>query len=163
MTTAALVPAEPKLETWLLHAFVHDDVAAVVINLLFLFLAGYSLEERWGRALFLLFFCASVGLTAGTLVHLDGGSRAPWLGAAGAVSGLLGAFTARFGATRIRCAYFLLLWRGIFRAPALLLLVFWLGAEYARAVWWCLNAHWFKQPRPQLLILVSFERLELGF
>ena len=128
-----LVPASATVVGWLAHPFIHAEPAALAVSLLFLFMAGYSIEERWGRVTCAVLFAASAALAAMTVVARDPAATQPWIGASGAVAGLLGAFTGRFGFTRIRCAYWLLLYRGTFHAPALLLVALWAGAEVALA------------------------------
>ena len=131
-----LTPADPTALGWLGHMFLHDSWFHLLGNMLFLFLAGYILEEVWGRPLFVTLYVASGLASAALFTYLYPESSRPLVGASGAVAGLMGAFMVRFGSTKIRFYYFVYvfhLFRGTFWAPAWLMLSLWLGSEVLSA------------------------------
>src|SRR5260370_32751569 len=68
----------------------------------FLLLAGFVLEDLWGRPLYSIFY--TVAGAAALQVHAwtNAGSMVPALGASGAVAGLMGAFLVRFPQMKIQ-------------------------------------------------------------
>jgi membrane associated rhomboid family serine protease/Zn-finger nucleic acid-binding protein len=80
----------------LLTPFLHGGVVPLVAGCLFLFVLGDNVEDRLGRAPFLLFylFCGAVAGAAHVLWGKSGMPAA--LGSAGAVAGLLGAYLVFF-------------------------------------------------------------------
>lgn len=128
-----LIPASPESASWLTHLFFHESWVRMLLGVLFLFMAGYALEEVWGRVVFAaLFLCAGIG-SAALFVATHAGQTAPLIGVAGATAALMGAFTVRFGTTPVRFWYLLPLLvrfpRGSFCAPGWLMLAPWLGLE----------------------------------
>lgn len=128
-----LVPTAPRLAGVFGHMFLHVGWAHLLGNLLFLFLTGPFLEDRWGRSVFLLFYLAA-GVSAGLLFTLQSPEAiAPLIGASGAIAGAMGAFLVLFATVRIKFAYWLGFFWGTFSAPAWLLLPFWFAGELATA------------------------------
>lgn len=86
----------------LLAAFVHGGFLHLAGNLLFLWLCGCNLEDRWGRVAFggLYVLSAIVSSLAYGLAHR--GSDVPLVGASGAIAGVMGAFLVCFHSARIR-------------------------------------------------------------
>jgi hypothetical protein len=72
----------------------------------FLWLAGFVLEDVWGRPLYLVFYLVA-GIAA-TQLHAwaNPGSHGASFGASGAVAGLMGAFLIRFPKLKIRLVWF---------------------------------------------------------
>ncbi len=104
-------PDEPNVITAVTAAFLHFGFLHLLGNLIYLFLFGRYVEDRMGAVFFTSIFigCAGIGnLLQGifnTYVLHD-----PYMGvvgASGAVSGLLGAFTIRFLSSRMEIAYWI--------------------------------------------------------
>lgn len=115
------------------YMFLHDGIAHLAGNLLFLGLFGADLEEAVGGWLFLLVFF-SAGLISGlfpfALSRAAGDiSISPLIGASGAIAGVIGFYAIRFYRARIQ---FIGLTKGI---PALLLVAAYLLAEVAVSLW----------------------------
>jgi len=138
------IPAEPRLLALFTSMFMHAGWMHLIGNMLFLWLSGGSLEDRWGRVVFLSIYLVS-GVVA-TLMHaaMAAHSHIPLVGASGAIAGLMGAFLIRLATTRIRFFYWILFFRGTFEAPAYVMLPLWLlqqlvmartGTEGGVAVW----------------------------
>jgi membrane associated rhomboid family serine protease len=98
-----LVPGRGVLQAgWLTAPFAHADWSHLLWNLFYFALCGPFLEDAWGHRAFLRFYLAA-GLLAGLPAFLArGGEPVHMLGASGAISACLGAFTWRFGRRRVR-------------------------------------------------------------
>jgi membrane associated rhomboid family serine protease len=138
------IPAHPSPVTLFTAMFMHAGWMHLLGNMLFLWLSGGSLEDRWGRVFFLILYLVS-GVAA-TLIHaaMTPRSDIPLVGASGAIAGLMGAFLIRLTTTRIRFFYWIFFFRGTFYAPAWVMLPLWLleqllmartGTEGGVAVW----------------------------
>jgi membrane associated rhomboid family serine protease len=110
-------------------AFVHDGWLHLIGNMLFLWLVGSALEDRWGRAKFVAFYLA--GAVAATLAFDLSYSGEPTIlvGASGAVSAAMGAFLVYFAKTRITLWYFIMMRSGTFQIPAYVALPLWLADQ----------------------------------
>jgi len=98
--------------------------------LLFLWIAGTALEERWGMPLFIFLYFTG-GISAAFIQEAVSSVRGfGVVGASGAVAALMGAFLIRHYKMPIRMFYFIfLIYRirtGTFSAPAWLMLGLWL-------------------------------------
>ena len=125
----AFIPAHPKVVAMLTCMFLHSGWLHLIGNMWFLWLAGFILEDRWGRIIYPLFYlCAGV---VATLFHamFYPSSLAPLLGASGAIAALMGAFLVRFPNLKIEMVWFLFLMRVRFKMAAYWLLPAWLLLE----------------------------------
>lgn len=130
------VPARPNLLALITSMFLHGGWLHLIGNMLFLWLAGPSLEDRWGRIFFVILYLASGIVATSAHVALQPRGTIPVVGASGAIAGLMGAFLVRLGATRIRFFYWLFFFRiftGTFYARAYVVLPFWLLEQFAMA------------------------------
>jgi len=128
----AFIPAHPRPIAYLSSTFLHGGWLHLIGNMWFLWLAGFVLEDAWGRPLYLAFYLAA-GVAA---TQIDGwanpGSIAVSYGASGAVAGLMGAFLVRFPKLKIRLVWFFGSWLSGFWGlwvRAYWLLPLWLGME----------------------------------
>jgi len=131
--TYGYVPANSHLLSIFTSMFMHGGWFHLIGNMLFLWLAGGSLEDRWGRVFFPILYLVS-GVVA-TLLHaaMHPQSMVPLVGASGAIAGLMGAFLIRLAATRIRFFYWIFIFRGTFYMPAYVALPLWLLQQFAVA------------------------------
>jgi membrane associated rhomboid family serine protease len=125
----AFVPAHPKPISYLTSIFLHIGWLHLIGNMWFLWLAGFILEDRWGRVIYPIFYLLA-GIAA-SLVHTmaNPSSIVPTLGASGAVAALMGGFLVRFPKLKIEMLWYLFLFRIRFKAPAYSLLPLWLLME----------------------------------
>ena len=137
-----LVPATLRPHAFFTHMFLHAGWLHLIGNMLFLFLAGPPLEDRWGRSAFLGFYLIS-GLCAAAIqvgLALPAEQHIPMVGASGAIAGLLGGFLVRLWSTQIRFAYFFMFGlrfiMGTFEAPAWAMLPLWFASELFSAWAW---------------------------
>ncbi|MGA2419415.1 MAG: rhomboid family intramembrane serine protease [Candidatus Acidiferrum sp.] len=125
----AFVPAHPTAASYLTCMFLHAGWLHLIGNMWFLWLAGFILEDRWGRVIYPIFYLVS-GIAA-TLFHamFFPSSLAPMLGASGAIAALMGAFLVCFPNLKIEMLWFALVVRRRFKVEAYWLLPIWLSLE----------------------------------
>ncbi len=128
------VPGRGDVLTLFTYTFVHGSLWHLAGNMWFLFFCGMTLEDRWGRLVFPLFYVGA-GVAA-ALVHgaLVGHAGVPLLGASGAIAGCMGAFAVAFARVPVRFVYVLTLRPRTFNAPAWVVLGIWAAYEVASGV-----------------------------
>jgi len=82
--------------------FLHGGLAHLFGNMLFLFIFGDNVEDRFGHVKF-LFLYLFFGICAGLLhIALDPRSLLPAIGASGAISGVMGAYFILYPAAKVK-------------------------------------------------------------
>jgi tetratricopeptide (TPR) repeat protein len=99
-------------------------------NMWFLWLAGFILEDTWGRAIYSAFYVVGGALALQFYAWCTPGSFVPLIGASGAVAALMGAFLVRFPKLKIEMLTFVVFYPLRFKMPAYWLLPLWLAAEF---------------------------------
>jgi membrane associated rhomboid family serine protease len=101
--------------------FMHAGLLHIGSNMLYLWIFGDNVEDRFGHGMFLAFYLAC-GIAA-TFAHLafSLGSDIPALGASGAIAGVLGAYILLFPQRRVR----VIAGYGIAEMPALVVIGLW--------------------------------------
>jgi membrane associated rhomboid family serine protease len=129
MENYAFVPAHPNPISYLTSMFLHIGWLHLIGNMWFLWLAGFILEDRWGRVIYPIFYVLA-GVVA-SLFHamFYPTSLAATLGASGAVAALMGGFLVRFPKLKIEMLWYMLIFRVRFKARAYWLLPMWLLME----------------------------------
>lgn len=110
--------------------FLHGGWLHLIGNMLFLFVFGRSMEDRFGHLQFLLmYFVGGLG-AAVTHIVLNAGSTVPSIGASGAIAGILGAYAVCYPRARITTLIplFIIFWR--VEIPALFLLGYWFLIQF---------------------------------
>jgi pentatricopeptide repeat protein len=125
----AYVPVDNNLLGLLTYQFLHGGWLHLLGNMLFLYLAGCNVEDRWGRVLFPLFYLSAGAVAALTQKLAAPQSISPLIGASGAIAGVMGAFLIKFARTRIKFLLILFFRPRFFSAPAYLMLPLWLGLQ----------------------------------
>jgi len=125
----AFVPAHPKPIAYLTANFLHGGWLHLIGNMWFLWLAGFVLEDAWGRAVYSIFYLAAGAAALQFHAWTNVGSIVPTLGASGAVAALMGAFLVSFPKMKIKMMWIFLFRRYTFQAPAYTLLPLWLLME----------------------------------
>jgi rhomboid family protein len=109
--------------------FIHGGWLHLLGNMLFLYVFGRTVEDRFGHLKLLFLYFAS-GF-AGALLHifLNAGSRVPTIGASGAIAGVLGAYFVTAPRARIKLTIFpFIFWT--FHLPAVLVLGYWFLIQF---------------------------------
>ena len=116
----------PIYLTLLSSMFMHGGFLHLGGNLLYLWIFGDNVEQRFGSGIFLSFYLLS-GLAA-TLaqIALNPGSVVPTLGASGAISGVLAAYLVLFPRNRVHALFFYF----VVSVPALLVIGLWIAFQF---------------------------------
>jgi hypothetical protein len=111
------------------YQFLHSGLMHLLGNMFFLIVCGFAVEAAIGHARFLLFYLLS-GI-AGALLHSvsDLQSVTPLIGASGSISGVMAMYLVIFRERKIEFFYWFYVFIGYFRAPALVILPFYIGKE----------------------------------
>ena len=120
----------PDWATLFTSMFLHGDWMHFLSNMLYLWVFGSTLEDRFGRVGYLLFYLAAGLIATGLQIAVDTGSQVPNIGASGAIAGILGAYLVLYPLSRIRTvvAYVFITF---IRIPAWILLGFWILLQFA--------------------------------
>lgn len=126
------IPQQANLITAISHQFLHGGVMHLLGNMVFLIICGFTVEAALGPGRFLLFYLLS-GIT-GSLVFaaielLGGRGGSPLVGASGAISGVMAMYLMLYRLQKIDFFYWVVIFVGYFRAPALLILPLYIGKE----------------------------------
>jgi membrane associated rhomboid family serine protease len=110
--------------------FLHGGWLHIIGNMLFLFVFGRSIEDRFGHFNFLLLYLLSGVAAALIQIVVTSGSRVPTIGASGAIAGVLGAYFICYPGARITTLIplFIIFWT--VRLPAILLLGYWFLIQF---------------------------------
>ena len=136
----AFMPAHPKPITYITATFLHLDWWHVIGNMWFLWLAGFVLEDAWGRPLYLLVYLAAGAFAHQFYVWVNPVSIGHLRGASGAIAGLMGAFLVRFPKMKIRMMWFFDL--GLFPFSR-----FWVRAYWLLPIWLLMEINYGMGPR----------------
>ena len=110
--------------------FLHGGWLHLLGNMLFLFVFGRSIEDRFGHFNFLLLYLTS-GVAAAVLqIIVSPGSHVPTIGASGAIAGVLGAYFICYPGARITTLIPLFIFFWTVQLPALLLLGYWFLIQF---------------------------------
>ena len=114
------------LSTLVTHMFLHGGWLHVIGNMLYLWIFGDNVEERFGSLRYLAFY-----LLCGILAAIGQGliAPAPMVGASGAVAGVLGAYLFLFPGSRVRTLIFLGLFITIVQLPAIVVIGLWIVVQ----------------------------------
>jgi len=131
-----------RLHTLFTSMFMHSDFLHIGGNMLYLYVFGDNIEDRFGHLKY-LFLYSAFGLV-GAVAHVwitmmigdYWGIRIPAVGASGAISGVLGAYLILFPNTRIVTLMFIFRFIRISRIPALIYLGFWFFYQFLT---WLIN------------------------
>jgi membrane associated rhomboid family serine protease len=123
------VPAHHAALTFVTCQFMHGSWEHVIGNMVVLFVVGFMVEAALGWWRFLAGYLLTGVAAAAVFWAAHPDSSTPLIGASGAVSGVVGMYTAIFGLRRIDFFYFVLVYFDYVKAPALIVLGLWVGNE----------------------------------
>ena len=128
-----MIPADFTLLTMFTSMFLHGGFLHAGGNMLYLWIFGDNVEDRFGRGRFLAFYllCGAAAAVGQTLVNPD--SRVPMVGASGAVAGVMGAYFVMYPHSRIvtLVPFFFL---QIIEVPAVFFLGIWFLMQFLSGV-----------------------------
>lgn len=105
--------------------FMHGGWMHIIGNMWFLWIFGDNIEDRLGHGRFLIFYLLCGVLASLAHVFLNPASRAPLIGASGAISGVLGAYLIAFPHARVHTLLFI----RYVEVPAWVFLIVWIGFQ----------------------------------
>jgi membrane associated rhomboid family serine protease len=105
--------------------FIHGGWMHIIGNMLFLWCFGRSLEDAMGSGKFLVFYLLCGVAAAFTQSFLTWGSRAPMVGASGAIAGVMGGYLLKFPRARIQTLVVVIVFITRIEIPAVLILGYW--------------------------------------
>lgn len=125
-----LVPQNITTSNWqitnfLTSMFLHGGIGHLAGNMLFLWITGDNLEDRFGHVTYLAFYVFCGFVAAATQIAMQPGACVPMVGASGAIAGVMGAYMVLFPRSKIKVFFFVF---PIF-GPAWFLIdaIWWLG------------------------------------
>jgi len=125
-----LVDREPiNWLTPITSMFLHGSWGHLLGNGLFLWVFGNNVEDSMGRGRFLAFYLLCGLCAAAAQIAIGPGSAVPMVGASGAISGVLGGYLLLYPRVRVRVLFILLIFIRVFRIPAYLVLLWWIGYQ----------------------------------
>ena len=105
--------------------FVHIGLFHLVGNMLFLWIFGDNVEDRFGKIAFLFAYLFFGSMAAVSDAFLTTHTHVPCIGASGAISGVMGSYFILFPQSRIRT----IIGHWIVRVPAFVFLGGWFGLQ----------------------------------
>ncbi|MBV1774359.1 rhomboid family intramembrane serine protease [Burkholderiaceae bacterium DAT-1] len=125
----ALHPRAPTTAQVFMQMFMHGSIDHLVGNMVILFMVAYTVEALIGGGLFLLLYVlAGVCATLPDLIW-PGTAGSISLGASGAIAGVMAMFVMLYGLRKVRFFYWIVVYFSTMRAPAILVLPWWLAHE----------------------------------
>ena len=129
--------------------FIHGGWLHLLGNMLFLYIFGDNVEDKFGHGRYMAFYLVSGLAAAGTQTFFNAGSDMPMVGASGAIAGVLGAYACMFPTARVTTLIPIFFFFQIVEIPAFLFLGIWfamqaisgllslgIGSDAGGVAWW---------------------------
>jgi len=129
--------------------FLHGGWLHLFGNMLFLYIFGDNVEDKFGHFAYLAFYFLAGFAAAGTQVYIAPHSQVPMIGASGAIAGVLGAYVFMFPTARVSTLIPIFFFFQIVELPAFIFLGLWflmqifsgmlalgIGADAGGVAWW---------------------------
>lgn len=118
-----LIPSNFSVATLVTSMFVHGDILHFAGNMLYLWIFGDNVEDRFGHGRFIVFYLLCGAAAAAGQVVSSPMSQIPMIGASGAIAGVLGAYLVLYPHSRVLTLFpFPLM---LIEVPAVVLLGLW--------------------------------------
>ena len=117
--------AVPDWLTLLTCIFLHGGFLHFLGNMWFLHIFGDNVEDRLGRAGYLIFYLAAGAAASGAHLASSPDSPVPTIGASGAIAGVMGAYLLLFPRAMVLAAIPIFIILQVIVVPAWFFLVFW--------------------------------------
>lgn len=105
--------------------FVHGGLFHLAGNMLFLWIFGDNIEDKFGHILYALFYLAAGVVASLSHILVSPSTTIPMIGASGAIAGVLGAYFVYFPRAQVKTLIFLLFFVTTVSVPAVLFLGLW--------------------------------------
>jgi membrane associated rhomboid family serine protease len=116
--------------------FMHAGWVHLGGNMLYLWIFGDNVEDRFGHAKFIVFYILCGLLATFAQLAFSSGSNVPNLGASGAIAGVLGAYILLFPQGRVR----VLQGQRVIQVPALIVIGLWIVLQFFSGIGSLANA-----------------------
>jgi membrane associated rhomboid family serine protease len=123
--TAGVVPVAFSAADVVTSMFLHGGWLHFLGNMLYLWIFGDNVEDRFGHVRFLLFYLACGTTAALAHVLIDPASTVPMIGASGAIAGVMGAYFVLYPHSRIVTLVPIFFFIQIIEIPAIFFLGIW--------------------------------------
>ena len=110
--------------------FMHGGWVHLGGNMLYLWIFGDNVEDRFGHLKFLVFYLLCGIAATFAQMAFNSGSNVPNLGASGAIAGVLGAYILLFPGARVR----VLMGRSVVPVPALVVIGLWIVLQFISGI-----------------------------
>jgi len=110
--------------------FMHAGWLHLLGNMLYLWIFGDNVEDRFGHLKFTIFYLLCGLAATFAQMAFSSGSNIPNLGASGAIAGVLGAYILLFPRSRVN----VLMGRGVIPMPALVVIGLWIVIQFVSGV-----------------------------
>jgi len=110
----------------LYSVFMHGGLFHLGFNMLFLWVFGNNIEDRFGVVRFTIFYLLAGIFSTAAHIVAQPTSTLPVVGASGAIAGVMGAYLVLFPTARIRALFFVIL----IPLPAWLFLGYWFISQF---------------------------------
>jgi membrane associated rhomboid family serine protease len=97
----AMIPAEFSWPSVFSSMFLHGSLMHFLGNMMFLWIFGDNVEDRFGHGRYAVFYAVSGAVAALGHVYADPMSPVPTIGASGAVAGVMGAYFVMYPHSRV--------------------------------------------------------------
>lgn len=114
-----------EIATLVTSQFLHGSWVHLLGNMLYLWIFGNNVEDRFGRLGFLAFYLLGGALAGLSQVAIAPTSTVPTIGASGAIAATLGAYLVLFPRARVTSLVFLGFFYQLIDVPAVIVLGFW--------------------------------------
>jgi membrane associated rhomboid family serine protease len=105
--------------------FLHGGWIHLIGNMLYLWIFGNNVEDRFGRLGFLAFYLLGGVAAAASQVLISPDSEVPVIGASGAIAAILGAYIVLYPRARVLSLVFLGFFYQLLQVPAIVVLGLW--------------------------------------
>ena len=120
-----LLPLDAPWITLVTSMFLHGGLMHIAGNMLYLWIFGDNIEDRVGHLRFVAFYLICGISAAAVQIVASPASRAPLVGASGAIAGILGAYVLLFPGARVLTLVPIFFFIRIVRIPAIFVLGLW--------------------------------------
>jgi rhomboid family protein len=114
--------------------FMHGGWLHIIGNMLYLWIFGNNIEDRFGHVRFLIIYLIWGVIAAFAQIVVDPESRVPALGASGAIAGVLGAYLIIFPNARVDTLLFIGFFITTVRLPALIVIGQWIVIQFLTGI-----------------------------
>jgi len=116
----------PTIGTLFTSQFLHGGLLHILSNMLFLWIFGNNVEDKFGPIVFIIFY-PLCGIVAGLAqVVGDPASTIPMLGASGAVAGVMGAYLLMYPRAQVLTLIWIIIFVRLLWLPAYVIIIYWL-------------------------------------